>query len=246
MSAQESIKIAFAGQMGSGKTYVAEWLQDRYKCISLRRIGFGDEVKRLVQELWDPPKKDRPLLVNFATSMRAIDPAIWVKRLFAQTDAQPDVNWVCDDLRQDNEIAALHDRGWLLIRIAVPEDIRRQRLKLKYPNDYEDHMSYSEHRTEQDVLNADASLFACTIDTSADNELWCKVVDKVIHDRWGICPSTLCTPPNTPPKKDQSASESDDDFVVESSYSECVLLYTYATIGILGGLWMYFVHDTYV
>lgn len=192
------VRIALAGPMGSGKTFVAEWLRQRYSSLDLQRIGFGDEVKRLVQELWDPPKKDRALLVEFATSMRAIDPAIWVKRLLARADAAAATHWVCDDLRQDNELAALRERGWLLVRILVPEDVRRQRLRTVYPDDYEEHMAYAQHRTEQDMLHADAAHFACTIDTS-DGGMWCELLEKVIYDRWGLRPSPMmATPPASP------------------------------------------------
>lgn len=191
------IRIALAGPMGSGKTFVAKWLQKRYSHLRMRRIGFGDEVKRLVHELWNPSKKDRSLLVEFGTSMRKIDSAIWIKRLFAQIDASPDTNWVCDDLRQDNELAALQEQGWLLVRILVPNNIRQERLKSKYPNDYEEHMAYANHKTENDMLNSSPDLFSCTIDTS-DGGFWCEVLERAILNRWAVSPSPMLTPPASP------------------------------------------------
>lgn len=203
MHNSEPIRIALAGPMGSGKTFVAEWLQKRYSHLQLRRIGFGDEVKRLVQELWNPGRKDRTLLVEFATSMREIDSAIWIKRMFAQMDASPNTNWVCDDLRQDNELTALQARGWLLVRILVPNHVRQKRLKSKYPNDYKEHMAYANHKTENDMLNSSPELFSCTIDTS-DGGFWCEVLEKAILNHWGVSPSPMLTPPTSPHAKQSS------------------------------------------
>ena len=227
------IRIALAGPMASGKTFVAGWLQKRYSHLQLKRVGFGDEVKRVVQDLWNPVRKDRTLLVEFATSMRKIDAAIWIKRMFAQTDASPDTNWVCDDLRQDNELVALQTRGWLLVRILVPNSIRQERLKSKYPNDYEEHMAYANHKTENDMLNASPELFSCTIDTS-DGGFWCEVLERAILNRWGVSPSPMLTPPISPPSKQTSMN------TVGSHLHEMGLLCITLCMGL--GCWLCMLH----
>lgn len=224
------IRIALAGPMASGKTFVAEWLQKRYSHLKLRRIGFGDEVKRLVQELWNPTTKDRSLLVEFATSMRNIDSAIWIKRMFAQIEASPDTNWVCDDLRQDNELVALQTQGWLLVRILVPNNIRQERLKSKYPNDYETHMAYANHKTENDMLNSSPELFSCTIDTS-DDGFWCEVLERAILNHWDVTPSPMLTPPISPTVKQTSMQ------IFCSYFQEMGIMFITLCVGF--GCWLY-------
>jgi hypothetical protein len=237
----DPVRIALAGPMGSGKTFVAEWLQRRYGSVRLRRIGFGDEVKRLVQELWDPPKKDRALLVEFATSMRIIDPAIWIKRLLATMEASPDAHWVCDDLRQDNELVALRERGWLLVRILVPEGVRRQRIRDKYPNDYEEHLSYGGHKTERDMLQTPADVFDLTIDTS-DGGMWCDLLEKTVSNRWGLSPSPMETPPTSPEPSPLVLSEGargDEQGRTLCGYAvECLLFSASVAVGVGSWLWM--------
>lgn len=182
------VRIALAGPMGSGKTYAAEWLQRRYPSLHCKRIAFGDEVKDIVQRLWNPPKKDRARLVEFATGVRAMDPNVWINRMLATTEATPDTNWICDDLRQSNEIHALREHGWLLVRILVPDEIRRSRLVAKYPHDHVEHEAYAQHPTEQDVLRANPNLFACTIDTSSDR-VWMDMLEKIMLERYGLRPT---------------------------------------------------------
>lgn len=240
-SSHDPVRIALAGPMGSGKTFVAEWLQRRYGSLRLQRIGFGDEVKRLVQELWEPPKKDRALLVEFATSMRTIDPAIWIKRLLATTEATPDAHWVCDDLRQDNELTALRERGWLLVRILVPEGVRKQRIQDKYPDDYEEHLSYGNHKTERDMLQAPAETFDLTIDTS-DGGMWCELLEKVVANRWGLSPSPMETPPASPEPTNASLAEAahhDEQGRTICGYAvECILFSTSVIVGVGSWLWI--------
>ena len=234
----DPVRIALAGPMGSGKTFVAEWLQRRYSSLQLRRIGFGDEVKRLVQELWDPPKKDRALLVEFATSMRVIDPAIWIKRLLATTDAAPAAHWVCDDLRQDNELVALRERGWILVRILVPEGVRKQRIQDKYPDDFEEHLSYGGHKTERDMLQTPAEVFDLTIDTS-DGGMWCDLLEKAVLNRWGLSPSPMETPPASPNSTRLPLAVVREQGRTICGYAvECFLFSASVVVGVSSWLWM--------
>lgn len=179
------VRIAFAGPMGSGKSYAADWLRKRYAHLHLERIGFGDEVHRIVQELWHPPQRDRALLVEFATAMRGIDPAVWMKQLLARVDANPAVHWVCDDLCQANEMTALRDAGWVIVRLSVPENVRVRRLQAMYA-DHEADTACAHHRTEPDALHAEASAFDATVDTSCAT--WTTELEALMRARWGVVP----------------------------------------------------------
>ena len=235
------VRIALAGPMGSGKTFVAEWLQRRYGSLRLQRIGFGDEVKRLVQELWDPSKKDRALLVEFATSMRVIDPAIWIKRFLATIATTPNAHWVCDDLRQDNELVALRERGWVLVRILVPEGVRRQRIQDKYPDDYEEHLSYGSHKTERDMLQTPADVFDLTIDTS-DGGMWCNLLEKTVYNRWGLSPTPMETPPASPNSMSRAVSPGshvEQGRTICGYAVECLLFSMSVVVGVGSWMWMF-------
>lgn len=179
------VRIAFAGPMGSGKSYATRWLQKRYPQLWLQRVGFGDEVTRIVQELWHPPQPDRALTVEFATAMRGIDPAVWMKQLLARVDTNPAAHWVCDDLRQANEMAVLRDAGWVIVRLSVPEDVRAHRLQGMRAED-EAHAAYANQRAEQDVTNAEASAFDATVDTSCAT--WTAELEALMLVRWGVLP----------------------------------------------------------
>ena len=233
------VRIALAGPMGSGKTYVAEWLQRRYPSLHCKRIAFGDEVKDIVQRLWNPPKKDRARLVEFATGVRAMDPNVWINRMLATTEASPDANWICDDLRQSNEIHALRERGWLLVRILVPDEIRRERLVAKYPHDHDEHEAYAQHPTEQEVLRATPNLFACTIDTSSDR-VWMDMLEKIMWERYGLRPTNAS---DEGERVSSSHASPDDTRTTTSNVFDCSEISYVALVCVLGlGCWHAMLH----
>ena len=140
------MKIAVYGPMCSGKTTVANIIQEldnRYEIYS-----FGQKIKDLASELFDMEGKNRSLLINIADKMREIDEDVWAKYIIKQT--QHKEHCLIDDLRFQNELDHLH--GWKIICLITPKEIRLQRLKKLYPENYEDHIKNMSHKSETDTL----------------------------------------------------------------------------------------------
>ena len=129
--------------------------------------------------------KNRQLLVDIGTSMRAIDPNVWVNCLRRQMDqSRFDRSWVVDDVRHVNELQALKEMGFTVIRIDIPEAVRKQRVKETYPDTYEEHLHVAEHSSEQELCSRD-NLFDQIIphDQSRHNmDMWLRETYKCTID----------------------------------------------------------------
>ena len=58
---------------------------------------------------------------------------------------------IIDDLRFQNELNYLND--WKIIALTTPKEVRIDRIKQLYPNDYQDHIKNMNHLSETDTLN---------------------------------------------------------------------------------------------
>lgn len=140
------MKIAIYGPMCSGKTTVAniiKELDDRHEIFS-----FGKKIKDIAQDVFDMKKKDRTLLITIADKLREIDEDIWAKYIVKQTNDKDFC--LIDDLRFQNELNYLTD--WQIICLTTPEDIRIERLKKIYPENFYDHIKNMKHISETDTL----------------------------------------------------------------------------------------------
>jgi dephospho-CoA kinase len=130
------VNIALCGKFRSGKDAVAAFLTENY---GYTRFAFGDELKRYAHELFDVPdgEKPRELYQWFGQTMRQRDPAIWTRLLFdrimyeygmrEEFKTESSFHAVLSDLRQPNEFSALRERGYTIIRVMCPDDLRIQR-----------------------------------------------------------------------------------------------------------------------
>ena len=162
------MKIAIYGPMCSGKTTVANIIQSTDQRYSI--YSFGQKIKDYATELFNMEKKDRSLLIAIGSKMREIDEDIWVKYIMKQTK---DKNFcIIDDLRFQNELNYLSD--WKIISLTTPKEERIKRLKQKYPENYQDHISNMNHKSETDNLKLPENTFY--LDTSIEmNELKSKM-----------------------------------------------------------------------
>ena len=141
------MKIAINGPMCSGKSTIANIIKehdDRYSIYS-----FGGRVKELAFELFGMRNKDRSLLINIASKMREIDEDVWAKCVVSKTKDKE--YCIVDDLRFQNELD--HLKGWTIISLTTPTEIRVQRIKAIYKHNYEDHLKNMTHASETGVLN---------------------------------------------------------------------------------------------
>ncbi|HIB77655.1 MAG TPA: hypothetical protein EYO58_08605, partial [Flavobacteriales bacterium] len=152
---EEPIRVAFCGKICSGKTTLAQHLQHfcRTRNIEVRRIAFGDYVKSIATEYFQMKEKDRTLLVQLGTSMRAIDEDVWVncvKNTIKQSNHQ---HWIVDDLRYENEYNMLKELGFKIIRLDISREEQIERIRGVYPTTYEEHLNANEHSSEQQIVN---------------------------------------------------------------------------------------------
>ena len=140
------MKIAIYGPMCSGKTTVANILQETDKRYSI--YSFGQKIKDIAKELFQMEGKDRSLLINIADKMREIDEDVWAKYIIRQTDKND--YCIIDDLRFQNELKYLKD--WKIVCLTTPKEARIQRLKKLYPNNFKDHIKNMDHISENDTL----------------------------------------------------------------------------------------------
>ena len=144
------MKIAISGPMGSGKSTIANMIKNNN--LNYQIYSFGQKVKDVAYDLFNMDKsvKNRSLLINIADKMREIDEDVWAKYIINKMGE----NSIIDDLRFQNELDYLHkDGNWIYIVLTIDNDVRLERLKKLYPNNYSDHVKNMGHLSEQCDLN---------------------------------------------------------------------------------------------
>ena len=140
------MKIAIYGPMCSGKTTVANIIQNYDSRYSI--YSFGQKVKEIASDLFEMEGKDRSLLINIADKMREIDPDVWANYILKKTNNKK--NCIIDDLRFQNELNLLED--WKIICLTTPINVRKERIKDLYPENYQDHYKNMGHLSETGIL----------------------------------------------------------------------------------------------
>ena len=113
--------------------------------------SFGGRVKELAFELFGMRNKDRSLLINVASKMREIDANVWAKYVIHEIEKDNKEKCIIDDLRFQNEADYLS--GWKFISLTTSKELRIERIKKVYPNNYEDHIKNIDHISETDKIN---------------------------------------------------------------------------------------------
>tara|TARA_B100000700_G_scaffold283741_1_gene336416 strand:+ start:259 stop:759 length:501 start_codon:yes stop_codon:yes gene_type:complete len=163
------MKIAIYGPMCSGKSTIASIIKENNSDYEI--FSFGQKIKDLAKELFNMEGKDRTLLITIADKMREIDIDVWAKYIIKQTKSKE--NCIIDDLRFQNELNYLHD--WMIIALTTPKNIRIERIKNIYPDNYDDHIKNMKHLSETDTLQFPENTIY--IDTSiSHDELRSKVL----------------------------------------------------------------------
>ena len=132
------MKIAIAGQMASGKTTLAEQLQQELESLDYRvvRHSLGFKVKQIGSDLFGMTIKDRPLLQKIGMKMREIRPAVWIEYVnrSIEEDFAADKYDVAivDDVRFINEANFFNENDWQVIRLRIDEELQQSRLQKTY------------------------------------------------------------------------------------------------------------------
>src|SRR6056300_515505 len=120
------IKIAISGKMCSGKSYCAKMIRQKYN--NARIFSFAGKLKQVTHDLFfdkftyvggnehtiQQLHKNRRLYVDVGQRMREIDPMVWINHVIKDSN---DSNFsIVDDLRFKNEMVALQENGWKIVR----------------------------------------------------------------------------------------------------------------------------------
>jgi len=143
------MRIGLAGGMCAGKTSVAE----EYKRLEPRTqiLSFASPVKDLAVELFHMQSKDRKLLQQIGTSMRNIDPAVWVNKLIRSLDNSANAV-IVDDVRYPNETLSLKRNGFTIVWLGVDDAERKKRIVRLYKKSAGEHLGGLGHPSENCAL----------------------------------------------------------------------------------------------
>jgi hypothetical protein len=152
-------RIGLAGKIRSGKDTVADYLGDKYK---FKAFAFANGIKQVCCMLDLEPtdgRKPRALYQGIGQDVRKYDPDVWVNYLFKRVNQlDPETNIVVTDVRQPNEVNALREKGFVIIKVEADEEIRLERARVK-----DDYFTLEDlnHETETavDTLDVDFTLF---------------------------------------------------------------------------------------
>ena len=173
------MKIAITGKMGSGKSYLADKISNKY---GFYIASFAGRVKELAKELFNMVGKDRGLLINFATKMREIDSEVWIRTMLKSIKGKENV--IVDDLRLKNEYDILRVNGWYIVKLEIDENKRELQLRKKYGVDEaKNHIAHSKSETENDVVGLDDESFDLVIRNDSDYMILDSMVSSCLNKR---------------------------------------------------------------
>ncbi|WP_427036541.1 AAA family ATPase [Cytobacillus pseudoceanisediminis] len=144
------IKVAVCGTLRSGKDTVANWFKEKEKFTS---FAFSEGIwttGRLLfpHEFNNPKVKPRKMLQDLGQKLREIDPDVWVRYTFNRIEEVGANRVIVTDLRQPNELEALKNDGFFIIRVNAEPEVRIERAKAAGDKfNYQDML----HETEKHV-----------------------------------------------------------------------------------------------
>lgn len=174
------IKIAFAGQMRSGKDTCGDYVIKKYGGVSKKFAApLYDILSYAQRRCGIPQAKDRFFLQWLGTEWGrdTIDPNLWVNILANEVAAlDPDTNVVVTDARFVNEFETLKKCGFILVKLDRPDAERNaaEAGGITQPA--------ATHASERDMLTYDG--FDLTIFNHGTLEDLYRIVDNVIDERF--------------------------------------------------------------
>jgi len=139
-------KIAIIGKICSGKSFLANYLIDKY---NFNRMSFAYPLKKIAKEYYGMEDKDRELLQDLAIKMKEIDNNVFVNYLIKNMNKEDNI--VIDDLRFENELLELKKHNFIIIKLNIDKKNQMNRYLKLYNNLYIDRINHNSE-TEQDNL----------------------------------------------------------------------------------------------
>lgn len=125
------MNVGFIGKLGSGKTFAAQYLIDVY---GFQRISLATPIKEIMAKYLNIKDKTHPDYRRMAQKIgtdwfRSEYPDIWIDYMIKTVQENPNINYVCDDVRFVNEVTKLIKNDWILIYLNCKDAIRIERCK---------------------------------------------------------------------------------------------------------------------
>ncbi|MFQ5979787.1 MAG: AAA family ATPase [Candidatus Heimdallarchaeota archaeon] len=151
------MNLAITGRMGSGKTTLAEILQDHYGYALVRISG---KLKEIVIDLELPYQRDT--LQEIGDYFRKFDEIVWVRQAIRRSKAllvEGSPGIAIDDVRYKNEQIALTKADFRVIRVYADEEKRRTRIEQRdsIVISDDDWKRWSTHPTELEISSIPVS-----------------------------------------------------------------------------------------
>ena len=160
------MKIGICGKMCSGKSSLAKAINAYYKKQNKQELivdSFANKIYEIAYDIFKMDKKDRKLLQDIGTKFREIDDMVWVNYIINKHTN--DV--IIDDARYKNELEALKQNEYILIKLNISKELQLKRLKDLYKDNFELHYKNLNHISELfiDVVPDDIFDFIVNVDT---------------------------------------------------------------------------------
>lgn len=174
------MRIALSGLKRSGKDTIGSYLIQNYGC---KRFAFADEVKRLAKELFPEEfvQNDKPvdLLQWLGNTMRQRNPDVWINMLTTKIllTKDPVPNLVVTDVRYPNEVQALKNLGFTIVKVQVPVEVSIERCKATEVNFTEELLL---HESEQ-LAQSNEQYYDYVIENTGTLEELYKKVDEMVE-----------------------------------------------------------------
>ena len=141
--------IGITGHMGSGKSFLADYIAQEYQCKKYRLSG---KMREIAAELQIEPTRD--FLQGIGKFMRDFDDDVWV-RYVAKKVQNSSASIVIDDIRRLNEIEYLRPLGFKFVRINTIESLRKTRIEEREGRQIKSDQwkAWVKHMTENQVKN---------------------------------------------------------------------------------------------
>ena len=188
------VKIAICGKMASGKTTLANKVIEKHHGFG--KFSLADAVKRFANFVYDIPEgyKDRVAYQKIGDgARRQLYEDVWIDTVLNEIGVHEGINelengnegfvnhFIIDDVRYHNEVLKLRDNGWITVKIHIEEELQIERLKERYPNDWQVHVNARHHPSESEVNKIPNDLFDVIVDASNDNKPFAQVDDYLFN-----------------------------------------------------------------
>lgn len=151
----KSVKVAFCGSMGSGKTYAANELKNK---VEAKVLSIAKPIKEIVSDMGQTGRASH---IMVGTVGRQINHDIWIEQLMERIEKYKTCgveNIIVDDVRFENEAKALKEAGFVLVYLNTPWHVRFQRIRER-TDDLTEHIQWFAHPSEVALEHVDKAYF---------------------------------------------------------------------------------------